>query len=169
MDIMFKKGDVVVYGKNGICSVDDVKEMDFAGEKGMYYVLKPKSSHGSTVYVPLSKENLVSKLRSVMTKNEIDMLIESTRNDEIKWSDSKNERHEKFNEIVLGGNSRELLLLVSCLYLKKQERESMGKHLSSTDEGILKVAERLIEEEFSMALECTPGEVSQYISNKLSE
>jgi len=168
MNIVYEKNSVVVYGKDGICTVYDVKEMDFAGKKETYYVLKPMSSQGSTVYVPISKENLVSKIRPVMTKEEIDCLIESTKNDEIKWSDSKNERYERFNEIVSGGNSRELLLLVSCLYLKKQEKESQGKHLSSTDEGILRLAERLIEEEFSIALGCSAEEVGDYINKKLN-
>ncbi|MBO5007572.1 MAG: hypothetical protein J6D26_01895 [Clostridia bacterium] len=167
MDNRFCKDDFVVYGKNGVCFIEDIRTMDFAGEKGEYYVLRPKSNGNSTVYVPLAKEELVSKMRPVMTKDEIDSLLESAMGKEIEWIDAKNLRLETFNGILSGGNSRDLLLLVGCIYMKKQEKLAAGKRLSSTDENILKSAERLVEEEFSFALRCSADRVVSYIKNKL--
>lgn len=167
MDNRFSKDDFVVYGKNGVCFIEDIKTMDFAGEKGEYYVLRPKSNGTSTVYVPLAKEELVAKMRPIMTKDEIDSLLESTRGKEIEWIDAKNLRYESFNSILSGGNSRDLLLLVSCIYLKKKEKIAAGKQLSSTDENILKAAERLVEEEFAFALRCSVDRVVKYIKDKL--
>ncbi len=167
MNIEFKKDDFVVYGKNGVCLVEDIKTMNFAGENGSYYILKPKSSGSSTVYVPVSNEKLVSKMRSVMTKKQIDTMLRSANEDEIIWNDIKTERLEEFNEIITSGNSRRLLLLVMCIYKKKQEKEAENKHISSTDESIMRTAEELIEEEFAFALKCSGDKVVDYIRKKL--
>ncbi len=167
MNMEFRKGDFVVYGKNGVCLVEDIKTMNFAGENGSYYILKPKSNGSSTVYVPVANERLVSKMRSTMTKKQIDELLDSAAEGEVTWNDAKNERQEEFNGILTSGDSRKLLLLVMCLYKKKQEKESENKHLSSTDENIMRTAEELIEEEFSFALGCTPGKVADYIRKKI--
>ena len=163
----FKKADFVVYGKNGVCEIEDVKTMDFAGEKGEYYILKPQSSQSSTVYVPLNKETLVSKMRPVMTKKQIDDLLASAHEDSMEWIEVKNERLEKFNSIVSSGDSKAILTLIMCIYLKKQEREALGKHLSSTDDNILRVAMELIEEEISFALGCSLDKVTEYIKKKI--
>jgi len=166
-DMEFKKNDFVVYGRNGVCLIEDIKNMNFGGDNGTYYILKPRSSNSSTVYVPVDKESLVSKMRSIITKKQIDAMLSSASDDAMEWNDTKNERHEKFNSIVSSGDSRMLLSLVMCIYLKKQEKEAAGKHLSSTDEGILRSAEELIEEEFAFALGCPEDKVTDYIKNKI--
>lgn len=169
MNFEFKKDDLVVYGKNGICTIEDIKRMNFAGDTDDYYILKPKSNPGSTLYVPKSNEKLVSKLRGLLTKNEIDAILTSCSNEEdISWPNTKNERHELFAGILSECDSKELLKLIRCIYLKKQERKSLGKDLASGDENVLKTAQRLIEEEFSAALNCSAEEVSKYISERLS-
>ncbi len=160
------KDDLVVYGKNGICLVEDIKDMQFGGDKGTYYVLRPKLSPSSTVYVPLSKPNLVSKMRSVMTVKELDGIIELAKNNQLEWIEDKAERQSKFNSIILNGNSAELLLLAQAIHIKKAEKEAQGRQLSSSDEGILKTALRLIEEEFSFSLKCGADEVREYIDKK---
>ena len=167
MDMEFRKGDFVVYGKNGVCLVEDIKTVNFAGENGTYYILKPNSSGSSTVYVPVANERLVSKMRSTMTKKQIDTMLGSAWNEEVVWNDDKNERLEEFNIILSSGDSRKLLLLVMCLNQKKKEKEEANKRLSATDENIMRTAEELIEEEFAFALGCTQGKVNDYIRKKL--
>ena len=122
MDNRFNKDDFVVYGKNGVCLVDDIKTISFLGEEGEYYVLKPKSNKTSTLYVPLNKEELVSKIRAVISKKEIDKMLSSTDEKQLEWIENKTERTEYFNSVVSAGNSQDLLKLVICIYLKKQEK-----------------------------------------------
>lgn len=163
----FKKGEFVVYTKNGVCLIDDVKLMDFAGEKSLYYILKPLSSSGSTLYVPVENEKLVSKLRPVMSKAQIDALLTDAKNYKAEWNDAKSERVELFNSVLASGDSGKLLHLIMCIYLKKQEKESIGKHLCSTDESILRTAEELIQEEFAFSLNCSHDEVNSYIQKRI--
>ena len=68
-------GDMVSYGLNGVCLVEDIKTLDFFGETDEYYVLKPVYDGRSTVFVPCSKELLVSRMKRVMKPSEIYELI----------------------------------------------------------------------------------------------
>ena len=54
---MFRKGDLVVSGKNGVCKIVDVGEVDFLwAEKGRYYfILQPVYSPASKTYIPVDK------------------------------------------------------------------------------------------------------------------
>jgi len=167
MEKRFNKGDYVVYGKNGVCLVEDIKSMLFGGENGTYYILKPTSSSFSTVYVPVDKEILVDRMRPVLNKKQIDEILSSSKDCTVEWIESKNERHEYFNSVVSSGDLKKLIAVVMTLYAKKSEKEAVGKHISSTDENILKSAEYLIEEEFSFGLGCSAGKVGEYIRKKL--
>ena len=86
-DSRFSRGDYVVYGTSGICMIEDIRLMKFAmdSEKSTYYVLKPESSDSSVVYVPAKNEKLMSKMREVMTKDEIDSLLLGMKDKEIGW------------------------------------------------------------------------------------
>ena len=72
-DGLFDKGDLVSYGTNGICCIEDIRFMSFSSgaKKSMYYILKPEASGESTIFVPAENEKLVSKMRKLMTKEEI--------------------------------------------------------------------------------------------------
>ena len=163
MEIKFREGDLVVYGTNGICHIEAVKYMKFGKLEGMYYVLKPQASASSTHYVPVDREELTQKMRPLLSKQEIDRIIQSAKNQEFVWPESKNQRNELFSDIISRADMKELVGLVHCIYLKKQEKLSQGKHLSSSDDSVMKIAQKLIEEEFSLSLGCSPEQVSQYI------
>lgn len=166
---MIAKGQYVVYGTNGICLVEDIRMMKFAldTEKNPYCILKPASSDSSTIYVPLNNEKLMGKLRPVMTKEDIDSLLLGMRDKEITWDGDRRNRTERFHDILAGGVTQTLLLMIRCIYMKKRELISLGKNLSATDEGTLKSAEKLVEEEFSYALHIPKEEVTTYIRDLL--
>lgn len=165
----FEKGRYVVYGTNGICIIEDVKNMKFAAgmPEKMYYILSPVGNPTSTVFVPAENEKLVSKMRSVMTKNEIDELLIGMRDKELQWENDRRYRSENFHEILSKGVTQEMLLMIRCIYMKKRELSKMGKNLPTTDSNTLKAAEKLVEEEFSYTLDVKPSEVGRYIRSVL--
>lgn len=169
MDNIFVKGEYVLYGKTGVCLIDDVKPLEFsdAGSGKLYYILKPVGTKGSTVYIPADNRNLTSKMHRLMTKSEIDNLLLNTKGKEIKWIEPKTLRAYRFNEIISEGDRQKLVMLVRCIYLKKSEKQREKKRLSSADDNILKTAEKLINEEFSHALSCDEEHVGTYIRQKL--
>ena len=163
------KGNYVAYGTNGICEIEDVKPLSFTSgaEKSLYYILRPANSQGSTIFVPAGNETLTSRIRSLMTKDEIDALLTGMRDKELAWEQDRRFRTENFHEILMKGVQQELLLMIRCIYLKKQELEASGKKLPATDGNTLKAAEKLVEEEFSHVLHIAPGEVGEYIRSLL--
>ena len=165
----FVKGSRVVYGTNGICLVEDIRPVsfDYDSKEKMYYILKPLSSPSSTIFVPLENKALGSRLREIMTREEIDSLILDMGDKEIKWDKDRRVRNEIFHKILSGGVREELLLMIRCINDKKQELTSEGKHLPATDSNTLKTAERLVEEEFSYVLDIIPENVGAYIRGVL--
>ena len=98
-----------------------------------------------------------------MSKDEIDVLLKSIKLSEIHWIDDCKQRSQNFKDILKHGEQHELISLVSCIYLKKNELIENGKHLSATDENILTEAESIIENEFSFVLNLNRSNVAEYI------
>lgn len=168
-DKQFEKGQFVVYGTNGICTIEDITEMSFA--KGMakapYYILKPAGADSSTIFVPVKNEKLVSKMRALMTKEEIDSLLLGMADKELEWEDDRRYRAENFHDILTKGVTEDLLLMISCIYVRKRQLIAQNKKLPTTDGNTLKAAEKLVEEEFSHVLGIRPDEVGKYIRKLL--
>jgi len=167
--LQYKTGDLIRYATTGVCQIAEIKKMRGADRHTVrtFYVLKPVSNKASTVYVPVDNAELVGKMRYILNKDEIDELIVSDLGSRVEWSDDRKIRQENFHSIIKNCDHRELLCLISCIYLKKQELVSIGKKLASTDEAILNQAEELIENEFSFVLGVTKNEVGAYIREKL--
>ena len=74
---MYKKGEYIICGSNGICQVEDITTLDIPGidHKRMYYLLKPVFSSGSTVYKPTDSD--ASALRPALSREEATSLIAS--------------------------------------------------------------------------------------------
>ena len=62
---------------------------------------------------------------------------------------------------------RRILLSVGMLYLHKQELIAQGKKLASSDEAMLREAEKLTENEFAFVLGLNADEVGSYIRARL--
>ncbi len=162
-----KKNEYVRYGANGVCLIEDVTKMKVAGEERNFYVLRPVASNSSTIYVPADNETLTERMKRVLTKAEIDGLITTTRKQSINWVNDRNDRREYFHSIIAKCDRSELLLLISCIYKKRHELVSVGKRLAASDDEALKLAERLIEDEFSFSLGLGCDEIGEYIRGKL--
>lgn len=165
----FQKEEYVVYDSVGVCQIEDICSMKFNFQpvEKMYYILRPQSNQSSTVYVAIDNEKQVSRMRYVMTKDEIEHVLEQTHGSVIDWIDDKKERAEKFREILLEKNQKSMLELASCIYLRKKQLEEIGKRLSTADEQALKEAERFVNDEFAFSLNLSKGEVASYIQKKL--
>ena len=166
----FQKNEYVMYRNTGVCLIEDIREMSFAGQRKNtpYYILKPVSSESSSVLVPTDNEALTAKMRYLMTREEINSLLASLKDKKPDWIADRNQRSERCRIVMQEGSQRELLLMLSCIYLKKQELLKAGKKLSATDSGFVKAAEKLVSEEFCFSLGLPEGEVGKYIRARLN-
>lgn len=168
MPYQFQKNDHVVYGKTGLCVIQDIKPLTFSNMKeNNYYILQPVHDKNETVFVPCNSPELTAKMRRIMTKEEIDTALSDARGKTMTWIDDRNARAEYFRQIITNGSQSDMLLVASCIYQNKKRRESCGKKLCSSDEHILQSLEKLIEDEFAYSLQLNGEQVEEYIRDRL--
>ena len=165
----FDIGEYVSYGLNGMCNIEDIRPMQLSQsvEKMMYYILRPESNPKSTIFVPVNNQKLVSKMRELMTKDEINAMLVRMKDRTLEWEKDVRFRTESFHEILSNGVNQDLILMIRCLHRKRQELVQLGKKLPARDSNTLKTAERLVEEEFAHVLHIKCEEVSDYIRDVL--
>ncbi|MBP3634557.1 MAG: CarD family transcriptional regulator [Oscillospiraceae bacterium] len=167
---MFQVGEVVSYGATGICTIEDIRVMSLSRtgtNKQEYYLLRPAASPTCITYVPTANEALTAKMRPVLTQMQIDDLICSVKDEKLEWIEDTRHRADAFGQIIAKGITAELLKLIGCLYVQKQERLREGKKFCTTDEKLLASAERIVGEEFAYSLQISQSEVSAYIADKI--
>lgn len=161
---MFNRGDTVIYGSSGICTVSDIRKENFAGEKKLYYILKPVSERGTTVYHPVDGDE--SKLRHPITAEKADELLKTDFVSAVAWQAGDIARREAFDEILKEREPVKLLSLINLITKKKIEKSDIGKKLRAADEKALNDAKRIILGEISFVTGKTEDEILKIITEK---
>lgn len=159
---MFQKGDYISYGGHGVCRIADIRKMNFGNGGQLFFVIEPITPGGATIYLPVEHPKTPTRMRPVLTKEEIDSLIQSVKNHEMPWIQDRKNRTAQFQQILARRDTRELLLLASCLHQRKTE-----KGLPASELEILHKVEGLIEQEFSFALKISRDSIGSYIQDRL--
>lgn len=166
---MFQVDEMVLYGTNGVCRVAAIEDRDCGGKMVTYYILKPFYRAGSTVFVPVKNEKLTSRMRPVLTKDEIDSMIRTIPKEYSGWVEDEKMRKEKFKDIVGRADTFELIQLIKRLIEQKRSVIARGKKLHIGDERILQEAEKMICDGFSYVLGISKEEVPDYIKKVMRE
>lgn len=166
---MFKVNDTIMYGTQGICKIVEITEKDFMGAKKEYYVLKPINDAGATLFAPKNNAKIEAKMRRILSKEEINELIETMPYEEANWISNENERKEKYKSIIASGDRTELIKMIKALYFQKKKREADGKHLYLSDERFFKEAERILYDEFQYVLKIQRDELMSFIFARIEK
>ncbi len=164
---MHKVGDMVLYGAEGLCRIAEITVRDMHWGAVEYYVLKPVSDDGSTIFVPTAGA-LTEKMRRVMSAEEIFDLIRTIPDETSEWIDNENERKLRYKGILADGDRRGLMRMIKAIYLHGEERKKAGKKLHLSDERFLKEGEKLLYEEFAHVLNIKREEVLPFIAEQIS-
>ena len=131
---MYQKGDYVVYGTKGVCLVEDVMAIDWGADcissEKLCYKLSPRFVKGSTIYAPVENEKTV--IRSVMSGEEAQALLNRAGGLETLWIKDEKEREMSYRRALLSGSSTEWSRIIKTLYLRKRERQKSaycGEHI----------------------------------------
>ncbi len=162
-------GDNVRYATTGVCSIVDITEMTVSKKRSQYYVLQPVYKNTLQVYVPCDNEALISKMRRILSKEEIMELIESMPKTVSAWNDNELSRKQEFLQILSLGDRQKLISMIRTIYLHKEKQAASGKRLHQSDERSFMEAQRLLSDEFAFVLGIKPEEVTPFILEKLSE
>ena len=161
---MFKVNDYVMYGSTGVCKIIDIskeKHISINSEETDYYVLHPVFNDNIVIKIAVNNPN--AQIRAILTKDEVLSLIKTMPEQETIWIDDNRERSEYFKAILKSKESEDWVKLIKTLFLEKEARSLVGKTLTKTDEGIMNTVEKLLYEEFAIALGISPDEVLAFI------
>lgn len=164
---MFQKGDYVICGSNGICSVEAVTTLKMPGvdSNKEYYLLKPVFSPQSTVYIPVNFPE--GRLRRALTKEEAMDLIRTIPSlPEIAITDEKN-LESIYKEYMLSNNISRQIMLIKTIWKRQEKRIRNGSKTTALDTRYFKQAEQYVNEELAVALSIPKDEVVSFIKDKV--
>lgn len=166
---MYQCGEYIVYGYNGICEVKEITQLNMSGisQDVLYYVLCPLRSMDSKLYLPV--ENAKTVNRRIMTKEEAEYFLERIPGTEELWTANHKMREELYKIAMKTCDNKEWIRVIKTLYLKKQEKEALGKRISSSDERFLKYAEDSMFCELALALGMSEQDVRSLVEKKIFE
>jgi CarD family transcriptional regulator len=152
---MYKIGDKIMYGANGVMTIVDIRDESFGDVTRSYYVLRPTlSKNESFTFVPTENEQLVSAMRPLLTKDEILSLLHSAKElPPIEWVNENRARQEYFKRIMESGDRAKMISIIRAINESGQRREAEGKKNFITDENAKAKAEKLLYTEFSIVLD----------------
>lgn len=158
----------MVYGTNGVCLISDIAMTSFSSyvPPRQYFILTQVKTL-STIYVPCEGLSESKKMRYLLTKDEIEALINSVKGKTMEWDNDRKARSTKFREILTKGVCEEFLLMIQCIYVQKSILEQNKKKLSNTDSDLLFTAQTLLEDEFSFVLGMSCQDVAKHIKEIL--
>ena len=161
-------GEIVLYGTDGVCRITEITEKKFGKETVKYYVLTTLYRGNSVIYVPVGNIKLESKMRDIISRQELDELICNIPNEECIWIENEPLRKIKYKEIITGGDRRDMFRLVKTLYRHRINQENSGKKMHMTDERFMKDAEKILYDEIAHVFGMEHREVANYITEKIA-
>lgn len=166
---MFQCGDQVLYGIHGVCRIVDLETRKVDRKMIEYYVLEPVDQTGARFYIPTQNASAVSKLRPIITRNELDALLRSGDASTDAWIADENQRKQYYRELITSGDRAALVQMVHTLHKHKEQQALAGRKFHLCDENFLRDAEKLLNMEFSLVLNIPQEEVGNYVQNAISD
>ncbi len=164
---MLQINDYIIYGTTDVCQMVGIrKEILNNGGVKEYYILKPLYEGNNTIYAPVDNGRM--KMRRILTIDEVYELVRTIPDGEAEWIDDDRLRKDEFSEILKNGDRSDLVQLIKTLHTKRKEQIANGKKFRSSDEIVMKAAEKLLYNEFALILGIKPDEVARYILEKIS-
>ena len=166
---MYKIGDNLLYGSNGVMQVVDIREEEACDQLRSYYVLRAATGRSeSLVFVPTDNERLSSLMHPLLTREGVNALLgEAIDASVIEWNENSRARTESFKRIIESGDRRKILAMMRSIYESGIRREELGKKNYIADEAIKQKAEKLLSVELSVVLSVTEEEALALIKNKV--
>ena len=160
---MFSVGDKIIYGENGVCTVESIGPLSMAGasKDKLYYYLSPLIGSG-TYFAPVDSG---AYMRPVMSRAEAEALIDSMPGIQPAiCTDNRFNHVDAFYKELFKQNSCEALVsIVKGL----RSRISDRKTKSSRAEATMKRAKDILHGELSVALDIDVKDVEGYIASRL--
>lgn len=161
---MFAVGDKIIYGENGVCTVEKIAPLSMSGapKDKLYYHLCPLVGSG-TYFAPVDSGAF---MRPIMSREEAEALISSIPDIEPAICNDNRFNHVDayYKELFKLHTCEALVSIVKGLRTRMSERKTK----SSRAEATMKRAKDILHGELSVALNMDIDEVETYIASRLA-
>ena len=160
---MYSVGDKIIYGENGVCTVESIGPLRMSGSSGdrVYYYLRPLIGSG-TYFAPVDSG---AYMRPVMSREEAEALIDAMPGIEPAICKDNRFNHVDafYKELFRQHSCEALVSIVKGLRCRMAERKTK----SSRAEATMKRAKDILHGELSVALGMDVKDVEGYITSRL--
>ena len=160
---MFSVGDKIIYGENGVCTVESIGPLTMAGapKDKLYYYLSPLIGSG-TYFAPVDSG---AYMRPVMSRDEAEALIDAMPGIQpaICTDNRFNHVDAFYKELFKQHSCEALVSIVKGLKSRMSDRKTK----SSRAEATMKRAKDILHGELSVALEIDVKDVEDFIVSRL--
>lgn len=153
---MYEVGTLVLYDKRGVYRVEGVGSPPVRGTTGDYYkLLAVFSNSNEIIYIPVDG---TAPMRPLISGGEAAHYLElfSRLAPPALRSDKTMEMTAHYQSMLASHKVEDCLLLIKEIHVKQREMVRQKKRLRQTDTQYLKLAEKIICEEFAVVLDTTP-------------
>ena len=102
-------------------------------------------------------------MRNIMTADQIIEVIDTMQNNDFDWVENNRERNVLGNEILSSVDLLRMMGMLKAIYLHRDTESQNGRKIKISDENILKKAEKLLFDEFSLVFDLTPEDIRPII------
>ena len=163
-------GQLVIYGTNGICRVEDKRTEALGGAAKEYFILRSLSDkRGMTIYLPTDSEQLLATVHPILSPEELAALVRDTLPlADGEWPADARTRTKRTREILASGNRARLIALVKTLHRDALRDSARGKKPTPSSEAARARACEMLYEEFALAFEMQEEDTLPFLLGELT-
>ena len=166
---LYAIGDLVLYGRTGVCEVEGIFEETLRGENAprRFYSLRPLYQKCS-IRAPAEGGKVF--IRPIISDREARELIAKMPEVQAEPYHNRNlnQLREHYRSCLENFDCESLIRLMKSLWMKKRQAEEQKKKFGAVDERFMKEAEDLLYGEFAAALSIDRDSVEAYIAETIA-
>lgn len=160
---MYNIGDLVVYCSHGVCRIEDIEQRSVDKKLLSYYVLSPLDSEKTKFYIPVHNPLAVSKMRYLLTKDELIQILKDPAVYADCWIPEENRRKMRYKELSVSADFFSLVQMVYALQRYREQQLAAGRKFHLADDNFLRDAKKILESELSVVLQVPASQVQQAV------
>ncbi len=167
--VVFAVGNSVMDGRTGVCTIEEIGPIhNQKQDKQSYYKLRAMfSTTGELIYAPV--DGAVSMRALIDSEEAFIYLAQFSQLKPPAFSSRKPaDLTAHYREMLASCELKNCLLLLKEIYLKEKRLTAQKKNLGQVDIRYLKIVERLVCEEFAVALQTGPDSIKKLLCLAMS-
>ena len=163
---MFSVGELLIYGTNGVCRVDEVCSSPFdAADTRLFYKLTPTPDRANLViYTPIDNEKVV--IRPLMSEREARELLDSLSEIGVIVVPLEKKRRDIYRELVATAEPKVYVSIIKTVAQRREEFKRTRRRLPDIDNDAEHIAKTGLYGELAAVLGLSREEIHNMITEK---